>query len=95
MTTLRVSLASLILATTTLASATEPAEQQSSATTIGVSTRTLLELQRSGKQAGPELPMLGTASVLSYQRYLESHKHPIPATFSSVVGGGAGSGQSK
>lgn len=49
---------------------------------VGVSTRNLLELQRSGRQAGPELPMLGAASALAYQRYLQANKHPVPEYFS-------------
>ncbi len=53
---------------------------------IGESTRALLEAQRSGKQAGPNLPVLGAASVLSYQRYLDSHKNKIPEKFSTTVG---------
>ncbi len=63
---------------------------------VGESTRALLGVQRNGKQAGPELPMLGAASALSYQRYLESHKYKIPERFSSSLGqggsGGSGSG---
>lgn len=59
---------------------------------IGAGTRSLLELQRSGRQAGPVLPMLGAAQVLSYQRYIDSHKHPIPTSFGSVVTTGAGGG---
>lgn len=62
---------------------------------VGSSTRTLLELQRSGQQGGAVLPMLGAASVLSYQRYLDSHKHPIPAAFTSVVNGASGGGNSR
>jgi len=58
---------------------------------IGESTRALLETQRSGRQAGPNLPVLGAASVLSYQRYLESHKNKIPEKFSATVGQGSGS----
>ncbi len=52
------------------------------AATVGTSTRNLLDLQRSGRQAGPELPMLGAASGLAYQRYLQANKYPIPEYFS-------------
>lgn len=52
------------------------------AANVGVSTRSLLELQRSGRQAGPELPMLGAASALAYQRYLQANKYPVPEYFS-------------
>ena len=62
---------------------------------VGSSTRTMLELQRSGQQGGAVLPMLGAASVLSYQRYLDSHKHPIPAAFTSVVNGAGGGGNAR
>ncbi len=61
---------------------------QTETTVVGQGTRTLLELQRSGQRSGPELPMLGAASALSYQRYLDSHKHPIPVTLSSTVANG-------
>ena len=79
--------ASLLMAAascTALAQTNDPA----SSVTVGSSTRNLLDLQRSGQQAGPELPMLGAASVLSYQRYLDSHKHPIPVALTSTVGSG-------
>lgn len=52
------------------------------AANVGTSTRNLLELQRSGRQAGPELPMLGAASALAYQRYLQANKYPIPEYYS-------------
>lgn len=52
------------------------------AATVGTSTRNLLDLQRSARQAGPELPMLGAASALAYQRYLQGNKYPIPEHFS-------------
>lgn len=49
---------------------------------IGDTTRTLLQSQVDGSIAGPALPMLGAASSLSYQRYLDSYRYPIPETFS-------------
>ena len=52
---------------------------------IGDSARSLLALQRSGQQAGPELPMLGAASALAYQRYLDSHKYRIPENMSTLL----------
>ncbi len=94
MTILRPLAIPLILLAATSSVVAEPALQPNS-TSIGISTRSLLELQRSGKQAGPELPMLGAASVLSYQRYLESHKHPIPVTYSLTGAGASSGGQSK
>lgn len=56
--------------------------QVETAATVGTSTRNLLDLQRSGRLAGPELPMLGAASALAYQRYLQANKYPIPEYFS-------------
>lgn len=56
-----------------------------SAMAIGASTRNLLDMQRSGRQAGPELPMLGSASVLAYQRYLQAKKYPVPEYFSESL----------
>ena len=94
MTILRTLAVLLPVAVATFSAWAEPAVQPGS-TTVGISTRSLLELQRSGKQAGPELPVLGAASVLSYQRYLESHKHPIPATYSAATTGANSGNQSK
>jgi hypothetical protein len=94
MTILRKLATPLILIATASAVLAEPAREPSSAS-VGISTRSLLELQRSGKQAGPELPVLGAASVLAYQRYLESHKHPIPVTYSSASTGASSGSQAK
>lgn len=89
---------SLILASTLLglchaASAADPSYDVPPPA-VGDSTRALLSAQRSGRQAGPELPMLGAASVLAYQRYLDSYKTKIPENFSSVLSksGNSGSG---
>ncbi|WP_239482804.1 DUF3613 domain-containing protein [Paraburkholderia sp. C35] len=58
------------------------------ASEIGHSTHAWLELQRSGAQAGPPLATLGDEAGLAYQRYLESFKTKIPASFGSSVSGG-------
>ncbi len=62
-------------------------------------TRALLQIQRSGAQAGPGLPMTGEQAALGYERYLESFRYAIPESFTSQAtgsplrrdGGGGGS----
>jgi len=48
---------------------------------IGDTTTAILEAQADGRIAGAALPMLGPTATLSWQRYLDSYKHPIPETF--------------
>lgn len=45
---------------------------------VGPDTRQWLELQRSGKAAGPAQRLSGPAQARIYQRYLEAFTHPIP-----------------
>ncbi|MES3009479.1 MAG: DUF3613 domain-containing protein [Pseudomonadota bacterium] len=71
-----------MIAVVALFSACSAGAQVETAATVGTSTRNLLDLQRSGRQAGAELPMLGAASALAYQRYLQANKYPIPEYFS-------------
>ncbi len=52
---------------------------------IGETTRSLLRLQAEGTQAGNALPMLGEAASRSYQRYLDSFKHPVPEYFDAAL----------
>lgn len=54
---------------------------------VGDATRTLLDLQRDGLYASPaRRPIAGEVATLSYRRYLESFKQPIPARFGASVG---------
>lgn len=64
------------------------------ASEIGPATDALLALQRDNRAAGSAQPMLGDAASLSYQRYLDSFKHPIPESMGSPVNtnGNGGSG---
>lgn len=48
---------------------------------VGETTLSLLQTQAAGSMAGPALPMLGPTANLSWQRYLESYKYPIPENF--------------
>lgn len=54
---------------------------------VGDATRNLLSLQRSA--GGANRPISGDQAGLSYQRYLDSFKHPIPETLDSMVRGAA------
>jgi hypothetical protein len=87
----------LVLAAATLgtaaAQAPPPAEVAQAAVTapppaqtglsVGDATTQLLQLQRQSK--GVDRPIPGEQASLSYQRYLESFKHPIPAQLGSSV----------
>jgi len=54
---------------------------------VGDATRDLLALQREGRAASPTpRPIAGEVADLSYQRYLKSFTHPIPADFKSSIG---------
>lgn len=61
-----------------------PVEQESRIR-IGDVTHTLLQAQADGRVAGSRLPMLGATADASWQRYLESFKHPIPEHFENAV----------
>lgn len=53
---------------------------------VGDAARSLLELQREGRAASPTpRPLAGDVASLSYQRYLDSFKFPIPEKFSTTV----------
>jgi len=63
---------------------------------IGDHTRTLLEIQRNGSQAGALQPLGGEQAALGYARYMQSFRHPLPEFFTSQatgspLRGGAGS----
>lgn len=67
----------LVLGSAALAPAIHAADQDT-----GASTREMLELQRSGKAAGPAQRLSGAAEARVYQRYLDSFTHPIPEFYS-------------
>ena len=56
---------------------------------VGSTTRALLEIQRSGAQAGPGLSMSGEQAALAYERYLASFRYSIPEFFTSQATGSA------
>lgn len=63
---------------------------------VGASTREVLELQRSGKAAGPAQRLSGAAEARVYQRYLDSFTHPIPEFYTereSFIAEGDSGGQ--
>lgn len=55
---------------------------------IGDATRQLLSMQRNA--AGPDQPIPGEQAGLSYQRYLDSFKHPIPERTGSSISSAGG-----
>lgn len=62
---------------------------------IGDATRSLLAMQREGNVASTTpRPLAGDVASLSYQRYLDSFRFPIPEKFSTTVqkSGSGGSG---
>ena len=52
---------------------------------IGDVTHTLLQAQADGRVAGPRLPMLGATADVSWQRYLDSFRYPLPEFFKKSV----------
>lgn len=52
---------------------------------VGDVTRTLLQAQVDGRVAGPRLPILGATADASWQRYLDSFKHPLPERFEEAI----------
>lgn len=52
---------------------------------VGDVTHTLLQAQADGRVGGPRLPMLGATADASWQRYLDSFKHPLPERFENTV----------
>jgi len=52
---------------------------------VGDVTHTLLQAQVDGRVAGPRLPMLGATADASWQRYLDSFKHPLPESFETKL----------
>jgi Protein of unknown function (DUF3613) len=52
---------------------------------VGDATRAWLEQQRSNQAAAPALPTLGAEAGLAYERYLDSFKTKIPATYGSAI----------
>jgi hypothetical protein len=65
----------------------QPSTEQDDATRNdhGALVRALMAAQADGRRAGPLLPMLGPVATASWDRYLESFKHPIPEWFRERV----------
>ncbi len=55
-------------------------------TVMGETTRSLLQMQADGTQAGKHLPMLGAEASASYDRYMKSFSHDIPEFYKTNVG---------
>lgn len=75
-----------------------PGATRASDAPVGETTRTLLDIQRDGSQAGPMQPLTGDQAALGYARYMRSFTHPLPEFFTTMatgspLRGGAGSQQ--
>lgn len=54
-------------------------------TSVGSTTRQLLQMQADGSHAGKHLPIPGQEASASYVRYLKSFEHAIPAFYENAV----------
>jgi hypothetical protein len=89
-------LAAIVLAGAAHAQASQ-APAQAAPTAVGDTTRGLLALQRDGRRASATpRPIDGPVAETSYQRYLDSFRHPIPESASERerLSRGAGAGAS-
>lgn len=70
----------------------QPDEQASAsrnrASDVGEATSAWLTLQRGNTAAAPALPTPGAQATLAYERYLNSFRTRIPASFGSTLSGG-------
>lgn len=57
---------------------------------IGDTTRAWLELQRSNAAGAPALAMPGAQATLAYERYMNSFRTKIPASFGSALSDSSG-----
>lgn len=55
---------------------------------IGEATNAWLDLQRGNAAAAPALPTPGAQATLAYERYMNSFRTRIPASFGSTLSGG-------
>lgn len=55
---------------------------------IGEATSAWLTLQRGNTAAAPALPTPGAQATLAYERYMDSFRTRIPASFGSTLSGG-------
>lgn len=58
---------------------------------LGRQTIGLLDLQVSGRAAGPAIPLSGDETAAAYKRYLDSFTHQIPEFFTEKVKSTSGS----
>ncbi|URF07232.1 MULTISPECIES: DUF3613 domain-containing protein [Cupriavidus] len=54
---------------------------------VGQQTRTLLEIQRNGSQAGAAIPLGGEQAAIGYERYMRSFRYELPEFFTSQATG--------
>jgi hypothetical protein len=71
-----------------------PLDEQASASRnrasdVGEATSAWLALQRGNAAAAPALPTPGAQATLAYERYMDSFRTRIPASFGSTLSGGS------
>lgn len=88
--------ASLACVAQTAAPPQGPTQARPNDVPVGDTTRTLLDIQRSGAQAGPQISLTGEQAAIGYARYMKSFQYALPEFFTSQatgspLRGGAGS----
>lgn len=78
--------ATVAVSVTSLETSEAPPTQQDKRLQVGDATHRLLAMQRDGSAASTTpRPLAGEVASLSYKRYLDSFKFPIPERFGAAV----------
>lgn len=80
------------VATTNTQSTAQRDASQNRSTDIGQATHDWFDLQRSNAAAAPALPTPGAQASLAYERYMDSFRAKIPASFGSALSGANNAG---
>ncbi len=67
--------------------------QRTGASDVGSATTAWLDLQRTNAAAAPALPTPGAQARLAYERYMDSFRSKIPASFGSTLSGAGNAGR--
>lgn len=77
----------------TRATAEAGAMQRTGGSDVGSATTAWLDLQRTNAAAAPALPTPGAQARLAYERYMNSFRTKIPASFGSTLSGVGSAGR--
>lgn len=80
------------IATTNAQAKAEDDAPRERSTDIGQATHAWLDLQRSNAAAAPALPTPGAQASLAFERYMNSFRTRIPASFGSALSGANNAG---